>query len=227
VKAAPEGVAMFIRPDWRDPEPYKELLGPGSLHFIAMDFLRRNPEYQQDLGYFRSIGGYEAHGANSEEYFHFRIWLEVKWGLVLPRDTDGWNFMDAPFLNLAWDQPESFKSVGPDGVTGPLVMMPFDLSMPLEVLKAEFAYQVLRLRSEGIKNGTVIPRKSRVLKPRVYLEQLRILDAVAAGATVREIGDVLEPNAANAPDERQRDKRIKAAHTAALKMQEGGYRALL
>jgi hypothetical protein len=60
----------------------------------------------------------------------------------------------------------------------------------------------------------------------VYVEHLRILDGVADGATISEIGELLHPGAINDPAEKQRDKRIRAAHKAALKMQAEGWRVL-
>jgi hypothetical protein len=219
---------MFIRPDWRDPEAYKELLKPGHSNFTAWEFLRRNPDYQKDFAVFDAEWAGKWFDDDCERFNECCALFEPKWGLLHPVNTNGDEFSGEQFLSPEFDSPDRFKPVGPGSrVDGPLVLMPFDLSKSLAWLEFQFAYDVRRLIREGIKQGTVIPRTSKVLSPRLYVEQLRILDAMAAGATVREIGDVLEPNAANAPDERQRDKRIKAAHSAALKMQEGGYRALL
>ena len=73
---------------------------------------------------------------------------------------------------------------------------------------------------------TVKVRTSRLLNRGVYVEHLRILDGVAAGATIAEIGEVLHPGAINGPEDKQRDKRIRAAHKAALKMRDEGWRVL-
>lgn len=246
---------MFIRPNWRDPEPYKFLLrdphAPANVA-VAWEFLRRNPEYQADnkdflrevyewcfknqtdfqetFGYLASsrrlatmLTCFEETCASRHEYWsrHF----DEKWGMVsivLPTDDDAWDFF------LCQDcYPELFKRVLFGRVEGPLVLIPVDLSMPLDALLKMVEGRVRNLRDEGIKHGTVKLRTARVLANRIYIEHLRILDAFAAGATVEEIGIVLTPSASNDPDSRQRDKRIKAAHKAALKMQEVGYRALI
>lgn len=246
---------MFIRPNWRYLEPYKFLLEdihtPANVA-MAWEFLRRNPEYQADnKAFLREVyewcfnnktdlqetfewsGGssrlaimltcFEETCTSRNEFW--RHHFDDKWGMVssvLPTDDYAWDFF------LCQDcYPERFKRVLFDRVEGPLVLIPVDLSMPLDALLKMIEGCVRDLRAKGIKHGTVKPRTARVLANRIYIEHLRILDAVAAGATVKEIGAVLTPSASNDPDARQRDKRINAAHKAALKMQEGGYRALI
>jgi hypothetical protein len=227
VKAAPEGVAMFIRPDWCDLEPYKKLLKPEATYRRAWEFLRRNPEYQKDFDEYAVDCPSDKASGDTPMHFWFN-YFRFTWKIWIPMPPNGDEFTPEQFLYTYCLGVGDHEVVRPgDRSNGPLVLMPFDLSAPLESLEAQFAFEVRRLRDEGREYGTFIPRTSKVLSPRRYVEQLRILDATAAGATVREIGDVLEPNAANTPDERQRDKRIKAAHTAALKMQGGGYRALI
>jgi len=219
---------MFIRPDWRDPESYNELLGPYLTSYTAWEFLRRNPDYQKDFDVFDAEWRGKWFDDDPERFEECCALFEAKWGLLHPVNTNGDEFSGEQFLSPEFHSPDRFKPVGPGcRVDGPLVLMPFDLSKSLAWLEFQFAYDVRRLIREGVEQGTVIPRTKRKLDPRLYVEQLRILDAMAAGANVQEIGDVLEPNAANTPDERQRDKRIKAAHAAALKMQGGGYRALI
>lgn len=228
---------MFIRPNWRDPEPYKELLEPGCLSWIAWGFLRRNPAYQKDYEVYHADFGHRQIDDDPERFGYWCEFAEHKWKInrfisVNPSTTvngdeydefDGSDFIDVPF-----DQEESFKRVGfRNIIEGPLVLIPVDLSKPLKDLESAFKWTVQRLREEGIKQGTVIPRTSRVLAPRIYVQHLRILDAFAAGATVQEIGEVLAPGATNDPEARQRDKRINAAHKAALKMRDGGYRVLI
>lgn len=236
MKAAPEGDAMFIRPNWRDSEPYEELLEPGYWNFIAWEFLRRNPDYQKDVDVFNADWGDKQIDDDPERFDYWCKFAEDKWKInrfisVNPRisvngdeheEFDGGDFVHSS------GRDDGFKRIGfRNIIEGPLVLIPVDLSRPLKELEAHFKWAVQRLREEGIKQGTVMPRTSRVLASRVYVEHLRILDAFAAGATAQEIGEVLSPGAINDPEARQRDKRIKAAHKAALKMQDGGYRALL
>lgn len=219
---------MFIRPNWRDPEPYKELLDPGYWTWIAWGFLRRNPDYQKDFDVHYADFGDKQIADDPERFDYWCEFFEHKWKIVLPVATNGDDFNGVEFIDFPCDRPDRFKRVGYNNVIeGPLVLVPVDLSRSLKELEDDFKWQVQRLRHEGIKQGTVTPRTSRVLASRIYVEHLRILDAFAAGATVQEIGDALAPGAANEPDSRQRDKRINAAHKAALKMQDGGYRVLI
>lgn len=145
-------------------------------------------------------------------------------------DFDGDAF--ACFFHTSDEEIERYKLPGPrllrEGVQvlGPHVLLPVDLSLPLDELERIATWMIRHLRDKGIQQGTVKVRKSRVLAPSVYVEQLRILDGVEAGATFAEIGEVLHPGAINGPEDRQRDKRIRAAHKAALKMRAEGWRVL-
>jgi hypothetical protein len=228
---------MFIRPNWRNPECYKEMLDPGYWNWIAWGFLRRNPEYQRDYEAYYADFGDKQIDDDPERFGYWCAFAEDKWQInrfisVNPLTSVNGDEFDEfsgdDFIDLPFDQRDSFKRVGFNNtIEGPLVLIPVDLSKPLKDLEAGFKRTVQRLREEGIKQGTVIPRTNRVLAFRIYVEQLRILDAFAAGATVQEIGEFLSPGAANEPDSRQRNKRINAAHKAALKMQDGGYRVLI
>ena len=232
---------MFVRPHWRDPELYKWLLEPELDNFIAWEFLRRNPAYQKDADAYRDEE-IEFHRKNPkadtgdgslymdycpERFEYWCTYCENRWRLNRPLMTEGDEFSGDDFIMPVYCWRDRFKPEGFKGVEGPYVLIPVDLSMPLKDLEKQVMWRVLRLRNIGIEQGTVTPRTSRVLAPRVYVEYLRILDAFATGASAREIGEVLTPGATNDPEARQRDKRIKAAHTAALKMQEEGYRALI
>lgn len=227
---------MFIRPNWQDPEPYKELLDPDLWNFVAWGFLRRNPDYQKDYEVYHADFGHKKIDDDPERFDYWCEFSEHKWKLIRfvsvnPLTTvngEEYDEFDGSEFSNTFDREDRFKRVGfRNIIEGPLVLIPVDLSKPLKDLEAGFKWTVQRLREEGIKQGTVIPRTSRVLAPRIYVEHLRILDAFAAGATVQEIGEVLSPGAANEPDSRQRDKRINAAHKAALKMQGGGYSVLI
>ena len=222
---------MFVRPYWRDPKPYKEFLDPSMSWFTAWEFLRRNPDYQRDLDAFRA-DWLEKYGDDDPERFEYWTGLaEEGWPLNHPIATEndefsGFDYIQGTTAKSHFERYTRFKRVERGCIKSPYVLIPADLSMPMKDLEASVLSQVRQLREKGIKQGTVIPRTNRVLAPRVYVQHLRILDAFAVGATVQEIGDVLAPGATNEPDSRQRDKRIKAAYKAALKMQDGGYRVL-
>lgn len=244
---------MFIRPNWRDPEPYTSIYPDGdATNITAWEFLRRNPDYQKDTEeYRRELRKWceenpkllqETEGfleLQDDLYIQITCFMETcrtryefwsdyfdaSWGICFGETTDDdhWDF----FTYKSWYSPELFKPVIFGQVEGPLVLIPVDLSTPLKTLLKMVEEEIRILRDRGIKDGTVVTRKNRVLENRVYIEQLRILDAYAAGATVHEIGDVLSPGAINDAESKQRDKRIKAVHQAALKMQNGGYRTLI
>lgn len=145
-------------------------------------------------------------------------------------DFNGAEFRN--FFNTSENERDTYKLPGPRlfseslRVEGPHVLVPVDLSMPLEEIERTAIGLIRYLRDEGIKQGTVKVRKARLLNRAVYVEHLRILDGLAAGATIAEIGAVLHPGAENDPEDRQRDKRIRAAHKAALKMRAEGWRVL-
>ncbi|MEI8170859.1 MAG: DUF2285 domain-containing protein [Rhodoferax sp.] len=252
---------MFIRPNWRDPEPYKSsLVNDFASNKTVWEFLRRNPEYQADSKKFLAevyewcfnnpkdlqetfeyfdcpsklsimLTAYEE--ICSERHEYWLTYFNDKWLIpsnLLPDDDSGFDvfisLIDAYGFHDAGAE-ERFKPVFFGKVEGPLVLIPVDLSTPLETLLQMVEGKIRELREAGIKQGTVKPNVARVLSNRIYIEQLRILDAIAAGATVSEIGEVLSPGEINDAESKQRDKRIKAAYQAALKMQNKGYLNLL
>lgn len=248
---------MFTRPDWKDPCPYEGLIEPGCARMIAWEFLRRNPNYQRDWEAFQSEviewcnnnpRTYQDHRSEmagmpdcfvamagcfeeccDERHTTWERYAQNKWRLGRMWGPDySWGGDEVLIAEL-YDKPELFEPVrlmGPP-VKGPYVSIPVDLSRSLESIHDHLMWTVKRLRDEGIKTGTVTPQKHRILSHRIYVEHLRILDGIAAGATVQKIGQVLTPAATNNPNENQRDKRTRAAHAAAVKMQDGGYRKLL
>lgn len=240
---------MFVRPDWKDLNAYTDADTRGLHGGLAWEFIRRNPDYQNDVDLYlaevvaffneNSTAYFEEYDAKRvsamvcfhldhqpERWLYWCKFIEKKWGLALPLLTDySWSGSEFPWP--PFDDPESFERETYQGIKGPRVLVPVDLSEPLEMVLKKAEHQIRRMRDEGIKSGTVKPVTSRVLSTAVYIEYLRILDGIAAGETIQKIGEVLSPGAVNTPEERQRDKRIRAAHKAALKMQDGGYRVLI
>lgn len=213
---------MFLRPDWRDSAQYKTLHDrrddPGRSTKLAWEFIRRSPEYQSDIAQYVA----EADPARRKSFWpaHFR----TRWGLrmVKPPSED----VDYPIFG-PWDLRTFIPFQKWQPSSGPRVMIPVDLSRPLESIEETVLGVVRALREAGIENGSIQPVTGRVLSPTRYVEQLRILDASDAHATFAEIGEGLYPGATNDPESKQRDKRIRAAHKAALKMQGGGWRILI
>lgn len=236
---------MLVRPNWKDIKAYS---GCDTNYDIAWEFIRRNPEYQRDVDLYRAevvafasenLKAFQNHGRDNIESmicFHmdeqpgrWRHWIQVsneKWGLSRPLMTTWeWTGWDLPFPTL--DQPETFKRALFDIVDNPRVLIPVDLSEPLEVALKKAEHYIKRLRKNGVERGTVKPETRRTLSKAVYIEYLRILDGVAAGEALQTIGEVISPTACNDPTDKQRDKRIRAAHKAAIKMQDGGFRVLM
>lgn len=216
---------MTRRPAWRDAAQYSKFLN-ARLDLLAWEFIRRNPAYCDDASRFFSDDRGEKQ-TNSEQVWQAHFAAE--WGLHTPKHPDedyyktdldewpifiGWDFRD--FVSYAEWRPSC----------GPKVSIPVDLSLPLEAIEEQVVGTVRALRAAGIEHGSFTPVSARTQSTRVYVEHLRILDAVAEGSTIAEIGEVLHPGAINDPEERQRDKRIRAAHKAALKMQAEGWRML-
>lgn len=249
MKVAPEGVAMIVRPNWKDIDAYRacETL---SLHGgIAWEFIKRNPEYQNDIALFQAevvafvsenlsdfleeCDDEEIHTKicffgehNPERWTHCCQYFGKKWNLISPVSSDEeWTGDQAIFTTL--DDSVSFDRVVLHQVKGPRVLIPVDLSEPLDIVLKKAEHHIRRLRKDGIERGTVNPDTRRILSTAVYVEYLRILDGVEAGATLQKIGEVVSPTAENDPTDKQRDKRIRAAYSAALKMQNGGYRVLM
>lgn len=168
-------------------------------------------------------------GLNGARHAELLDQFAKKWGVAWPWPPEGDYAGEIMFFYEARESPEAFELVDEfgTGMEGPRVLIPVDLSDPLEILQKKIMGTVKQLRKIGIERGVVAPRTNRVLASRVYVEYLRILDAVEEGATLHEIGEELQPLAVNVPEARQRDKRIRAALAAAKKMQEGGYRVLL
>ena len=244
---------MFIRPNWKDVKAYRESesmsLGGG----IAWEFLRRNPEYQKEMAMYQLelISVFEKtkkeileslNNPKSSDWIcsrygcfeqlspdragYWRELIQQKWGLNCPRSVNSeWD--GDGFIFPAIDQPETFERVKYMDAKGPRVLIEADLSEPLETLLKKTEHLIRMLRTRGIACGTVKPVTARILKPAVYVKQLRILDAIDAGETIEKIGEVVLPGARNDLVIKQRNKGIRAAHMAALKMQNGGYRVLI
>lgn len=233
---------MFTRPDWRDKANYEWLLSDStSLQQLAWEFLRRSPGYSGAIFQFWSAD-IDLATVNRQDFENYLVdsglindpsqldrWRQnfaAEWGITNPAittDDDGW--LDFPMPTE--DEPESFHRLDNGRLTGPRVLMPVDLSLPLEMTFARLQEKLRELRESGIRCGLVVPQGNRIQSRALYCQYLRILDAVAAGATFAQIGETLTPGATNDPESKQRDKRTRAAHTAALEMAAGGYKGLL
>lgn len=235
--------ASFERPPWRSPAAYMPLR-TASLAQIAWEFLRRNPDYQRAWESFRKradeLGSrgpgdvLAEFGDDAPNVVHeFSVNQAREWGL---------NEMLDP--SVGSPGPFTFSGGGSsyalvDGTAIPRtpqnpvgtqrlskwMVVKVDLSFPLNVIEAQLLAAVHAQRRARIRRGVVHPVECRALRASRYVEYLRILDAHAMGADIKEIGDVLAPHAANDED-RQRDKRFRAALAEATRLQREGYRVL-
>jgi hypothetical protein len=160
---------------------------------------------------------------------HFR----EKWCLVIPTlpddDAHGEEFEYGIFGGR---KEEYLNPLYEDGIR-PLyidrerVLLPVNLSMSWRDAKKMLEHDFARLREQAIQNGVIEAKPFRLLAPAVYVQHLRILDARESGADFQQIGAVLLPHAVNTSDEKQRDKRIRAAYLAAMKMRNQGWKNLI
>lgn len=233
----PDTGGAFVRPDWTDPSNYAHL-ARSSLTRLAWEFLRRNPDYRANWSLYLSLaaqlqGGPEAMVPDPQGssalvplvVLHGRRWrldhivdpcaVSAKFAssgarVELP--------MAGPLVPLTAENPHGMQQH-----TRWLIVR-LDLALPLNVIEAAALGAIRGERRRRIARGVVHPITSRAQSIRRYIEYLRILDAEAAGASIGDMGAALAPKAAN--EERQRDKRIRAALTEATRLQAEGYAVL-
>lgn len=109
---------------------------------------------------------------------------------------------------------------------GRYLILQVDLTLPLKVIKETVMWHIETQRKYRAMHGDFVPISSRAQSPAKYVEYLRILDAVSAGASWHDIGECLAPHAVNEPPDRPRDKRLRAAAKQAEQLRDGGYRVL-
>jgi len=235
---------MFVRPDWRDTYHYS-FLQEHNLDVFAWEFVRRNPAYQKDCAEFLAVapdvrvwhsfcvgpGGPVSSelAVLSEPERNVYRRFPSRWCLLGPKDPneDFYNPDSAdPVFDLDLFNHYTHTDLWRPS-SGPKVLIPVDLSRPLESIQKMVMESVKTFRAAGIAAGSITPMSARVLSEKVYIEHLRILDGVDAGASILEIGQELHPLAVNDAESKQRDKRMRAAYKAALKMQADGWRVLL
>lgn len=237
---------LFKRPDWRCQELYLWIEEEGAeLQRIAWEFLRRNSEFHSDIYDFCKAW---LHTQPREPELSQLEDLILDSGLFDNEDTkDAWrtsgnankwliNTPTIPNCDEGWinlsntllDAPHSFNQLGPCGeLYGPRVSIPVDLTLPIDVSLSRIEEEIRELRQRGIKAGLFEAQTTRVQSRKLYAQYLRILDAVASNTSIPDIGAELMPEIENTSEDRQRDKRIRAAIAAAEKMQTLGYQALL
>jgi hypothetical protein len=235
--------APFSRPSWRDPAGYADLES-ASLSRIAWEFLRRNSEYQAAwLALTNYAATLEKRGPELvlQEFgddlpnvlLRASVERGYQWGLNVMVDPsiDNVSFM---FADTGWTYTLVDKGTGipktPDNPHGlqkhsKWLVVKVDLSLPLSVIESQLLAAVRDERKARQKRGVLQPVESRAQSVQRYVDYIRILDAAADGASIKEIGAVLAPTAVNDEDQ-QRDKRFRAALAEATRLQQEGYRVL-
>lgn len=233
---------MFTRPNWKVEDSYQSLQSSECETLqIAWEFLRRNSDYCKDVLNFwcdrKGISPISVQVLQEKVYEEgltfdsasehaWKQFCANKWKInqaAFPDDDEG--YFDFPIPTF--DDEASFLPLDNGNFRGSRVLLPVDLADPVEATLSRIGDLVREMRERGIRSGAVVPKPYRVLSHTVYVQYLRILDAVEAQETYSDIGAILMPHAANDKESRQRDKRIRAAHMAAKKMQSEGYQGLL
>lgn len=106
------------------------------------------------------------------------------------------------------------------------LILQVDLVLPLEVNEAIVSRAIRAARRLRKEKGWIKPIDSRASSPEKLIEYLRILDARESGATFVEIGAVLHPRQSNESPDYARDKRVKAAFKAAVRLRDEDFRVL-
>lgn len=196
--------------DWRDTRRYAHTVEFG-LHRWALEFLWRNPEFRAEynavIARLRQPDGSLLLNVDS-------IDLELaRWGVrsfrgigeALPGDSP-WMFDLAPRI-LRSDAPASTVRL----------VLEFDIDTPLDP-QLERARHMLNAQQQKrfpeLKRG-----RNQVQKFPLYL---RVLDATAVGASVREMAEVF---ATQVPDLDERT--VRNWKMRAIKLRDGGYRDLI
>ena len=240
---APEAVPRFGVPDWREPNAYPKELTPDGW---AWEFLRRNDDYRRYFlqhhdtpsipsNFARALDSPTAQtkraGADSSGTKERVI---QNWGFLLMRPVDpslsaveypSVRFWPTEWRTLAakW-KPSRMRAVKVEwDLSMREVAIKFDAALPLQGQLAA-ARKLLQERQRNLAVLESVRKKARKVSRKNLVTSLRILDAIAVGASYAEIAFKLglSQNAANTEIEHGREykserirelvkKRIQAA----------------
>ena len=194
------------KPDWKNPKDYESMNELG-LNQWAWEFLRRNSEYIKDWENFKVERFQDEHGNLKKGC----LTLELKWGInssmLLPNpyqtyddkknDPDGIGFFppggsDTVMLGKTKHSKKLLFYGVPNFKTGEL-NIEFNFLLPINPQIKIAKERLLYLQKRAKQNG-MTTRKA--FKPRrdEWILLVRILDAIAAGATDKEIASILFPS---------------------------------
>lgn len=199
--------------DWRDPSHYPDPAGT-TLHRWAWEFLRRNPTFETEANdAVQSQLALKAAGklplAWKQQPLGEQLWA---WGVRRPYPVD---FNVAPWLVNESRVGDEWINATP--WRADRMVFEFDLMEPVEP-------QIERARRTLVvaQNAHFPIGKRKRNRPDKLRDYLRVLDAVDAGATPREMLAVfaLEHPAIN-------EKMLGRWKRRAVELRDGGYRELL
>jgi hypothetical protein len=206
-------------PDWRRPEDYAHLSGRVSRAHWAWEFLRRNPKYQDAN---RQAAGRMASTRRVQQSFGL-----ASGSFPDPADDSARPVFAAIGVRGSDDQKAPLRPERHE------IVVALDLQLPWPWQEPRIREVFERFAALKKATGEIDPEGHKKIQPHKYPLYLRLLDALAAGATAREIVATIY---AGAPKRSVRTAKGDAApelrktfaddRVAALKLRDGGYRYL-
>jgi len=248
--------AVFQRPDWRDATKYEHLAKSPPGRQLAWEFLRRNPDYQADwLAYMTECEAWEQMhlcqentglGLPTKRFLWWCWHFQLKWDLKMPvspardylarvlsdeaaKELGVSPFADeVPFVVDEFDNIDAYtRADGHIESVSAKILVPINLELPVTMILAKVKRVVDGLREEGIRSGAISPITSRVLNQRLYVQELRALDADAAGLGPAEFSEGLLDADAKRGDVENRNKTARDRLKSAKKTMSSGYKLFL
>lgn len=239
--------AVFQRPDWSDPTQYEHLAKMAPGWELAWEFLRRNPDYQADWTKYLEehtaweqmhlCEEYTGLGLPPKRFFAWCEHFKSMWQLEVPTSpavdfyspdpiAKGLGLspyrISVPFVVDEFDNIDEYQRADSHiDLLGAKVLIPVNLELGMETIMEKVKTIVERLREQGIRDGRITPATSRIQASRLYVQQLRALDAAATGLLPSQfsmgiLGDV-----------ENRNKTAAARLRSAKETMNSGYRLFL
>ena len=233
------------KPDWRNENDYKYVSSSSlsEIEFYAWQFLRRNPEYQQD--YEKELAKYNERERNTppDEREFGSIWgllpedpkIATKWGLealINPNENSPFMLFDRKYGRLILGKnyrtligyPEEYESVSESMVPDNKVAIVFEMRLPITP-QIKLAQKYLIEFQKEIKKTTHIKIK-KFIKPRVsnWPDYLRVYDAYADGVAPIEIASIIFPGDENVYPKFNANKKVAHYKRQADKLINRGYK---
>lgn len=194
-----------------------------------------SPEIETD----ESIESWRMRHGSAAMRISLSRWLGNKWNLTKIADpaTDMgyWHFAPQPSVSYKVARNGVPIDWGYHGIQEPPVehlaceaKIIFDLNLPIDSQIEHVRDHLFRIQQSLRVLGELKDDGVARLRTDKYGTYLRILDAVNSGATVKEIGEVLQPwKSDDYSSEHGRTKSIEMQLREARRLVDGGYKALL